>query len=122
MVEVFDHDDPNASKLTDEDRAHLRKMLKKVQALLPEIKQPMDPKIYPLVEVVESMIQTQLDLELHFTYADCETEATDEEVKEAVQQVKKELKDKKKSKKKETKPAKTTSPEQDFTDWFDSEE
>lgn len=93
MTEIVDYDDPNASHLTEEDKEKIKKLIKHFSRALPHLRMPIDPKIYPLVEVVIEMLHHQLEMELHFTYDDGimeDSETSEEDVKRAVKEVKKE--------------------------------
>lgn len=114
-MEVFENDEPQGSRLTEEHKKRLRGIRKKLEALLPLFRMPVDPKIYPLIEVAIEMLHHQEEMELHFTYDEDlfdNAHMDDEQIDRAVKEVKESKKEKKppakkpSSKKKSTKPKK----------------
>lgn len=137
-MNVYENDDPQGSKLTEKHKVKLRSIRKRLEALLPELRTPVDPKIYPLIEVAMEMLFHQEQMGLHFDYNDDlfeDAHMSNEEADEAVKQVKKEIAAKKKklpakkpsSKKKSTKPEKAppivneTPSKEELAGWFDLE-
>jgi outer membrane biosynthesis protein TonB len=113
MADVFEYGDPEGSKLTDADKLKIKRLIAELQGILPKLRSPVDPKVYPLIETSAEMLIHQLEMELHFTYDDGifedidTSDVTPEEVEEAVKQVKKERAEKEKKKP----PAKKKAPE-----------
>lgn len=115
-------DEPEAEGLSEEQKKEIRKVIKRLQAILPMLRQPMDPNVYPLIDVSINMLETQIDMEIHHTYEDDvheDCEATDEDVKKAAKQVKKELE----PKVKQSPPSKNSSSpsKEELEGWFNLE-
>ena len=131
-MEVNDFNDPDASKLTVEDKKRIKTIVRKLIQLRPLIRMPVDPKIYPLLEVMIDMLETQIELEMHFTYDDDiieDSDISDEDIEQAVKEVREERakdKEEKSKPKPKTKPKTKNTPSdipntEDLKEWFDLE-
>jgi len=119
MAAAFE--EPEAEELTEEQKKEIRKVIKRLQAILPMLRAPMDPNVYPLIDVSINMLEIQSDLGIHHVYDDGimeDAEATDEDVKKAVKIVKDETKP---NKKQPLIPSSGIPSPEDLEDWFGKE-
>ena len=112
-------EEPEAEELTEGHKKEIRKVIKRLQSILPMLRAPMDPNVYTLIDTSINMLEIQCDLDIHHVYGDDIVEdasSTDKDVKNATKQVKKELS------KKELPPANAASPsKEELEGWFNLE-
>jgi len=116
-------EEPEAEGLTEEHKKEIRKVIKRLQAILPMLKAPIDPNVYPLIDTSINILEIQCDLDIHHVYDDDIVEdasSSDEDVKEATKVVKKEL-DKPKKKAAPIIPSSGIPSPEDLEDWFGQE-
>lgn len=116
-MEVYEHDDSEASKLTEADKKKIRRLIKQFNGMLPDLNMPIEPNVYTLVEVCVNILEQQLHSEMHFTYETPDGRQVEPKiVDKVVKEVKKEQK-----RKKEPPLISSTPTADELAEWFEQE-